>query len=677
MNRTAYWVYVVALSMACVQHLFAQERVEYSETAEGQFGEAVALYDAGAYRDAAGRFDRLVREYPSGHRITAAFVMKGKSFFHAGEILEAAKTMKAFLTRFPGSSYAPDAEFVLGQVYNRIERHEEAFEMYMSVLRRLPPSPPPRLVRGLTVMMDSTVDGHFPLPELRGFLGRARTAAERAYLWLKIAEKEAGLGNSVAAGIAMDSLILGYPEALYRERAAELRARLASGNSVKLGVLLPFMRTSPPSAMKDIGNEVYDGILYAVEQYSRDAVTRVSVTLETRDTDREPSLATKGAEELADDKDVVGIIGPVFSATVTSAAAVANVRGVPLVTPTANANGIAATGKYIFQANPDYDKRGRAMARYAIQKRGFRTLAVLAPIDAYGKFLAESFIQEVQRLGARVLVTEWYERGSSDLKQPLAKIRRAGMLEGSDVQLLFSGRMRHALLMKFVDLGVPIYRLDSLISRGSTISGRALLGPRAHQLLDSMAIPVTYDDSKVDSLEYPVNAIEGLYVPISAPEEVGIVASQVVYFNLQTQLLGSGEWNSFVELNANKRYCEGVIFESDTYIDTTGGNYAGFLSGFTARFKSRPTKNTMFGYDVAGMVLDRIRNGATTREVLQKALAGIGEFQGYHSKIGLAGDRVNGWLSILQYTSDEIRKVADVLADSPPGGGRNEGIRTR
>jgi len=670
-NRT-FVLLLVGATLVSAPRPAAQVRVEYTEEAERQFRAAVMLYDAGVYRDAAFKFDRIIRDFPAGHRITAAFVMKGKAFYKAGENLEAAKAMKSFLSRFPSSGYAPDAEYVLGCVYNKIERHEEATEMLLSAYRRLTPSSPERLVGEIRAALDVTIDSLITLPLLRSYLSRAALEGERAYLWFKIAEKEAARENTVAAGIALDSLMTRYPSQAYAARLTDLRSHVAARSSVKLGILLPLLRNSEPSAVKEVGNDVYDGVLYAIEQYGREPDVRVAVSLETRDTEREPRLATKGAQELCDDRDVLGIIGPVFSATVTSAAAVANARGVPLVTPTANANGLVVAGKYVFQANPDYDTRGRAMARYAVLTRGFRSVAVLAPVDAYGRFLGEGFVREAERLGARVLGSEGYQRGSPDLKQPLAKLRRAGMLAGADAKLSFGGRMRPQTLMKFVDLGVPLKRLDSLMSSGGTVSARTLLGPRARVLLDSLSIPVIYDESRVDSLEYPVDAIEGLYVPIGAPEEIGVVSSQVVYFNFQTQLLGSGEWNNFAELNANRRYCDGVEFESDTYVDTTGGNYTSFVGGFTARFKKRPTKNTLFGYDTAAMMLELIRTGATTREALQRALAGLREFRGYHSKIGLDGGRVNSWLTVLQYTKDEIRKVGEVRAEPPPEGGGSE-----
>jgi branched-chain amino acid transport system substrate-binding protein len=654
-----------------------QVRLEYSENNEAIFREAVARYDSGLTREAAVGFDRCITEFPSGHRITAAYVMKGKALYRLGENFDAAKTLKTFLSRYPASGYVADAELTLGLIYVRIERPEEAMDMFFAALRTQTPSSPPRLVRQIQAAIDSTVDTRLGPAPLRRYLTKAGTTAERSYFWLKIAQREASAGNPVASGIALDSLVGRYPGNRFGEQAAELRARITARSNVKLGVLLPLMKKGEQSQAGDVGNEVYEGVEFAVERYGRDPGRRITVALETRDTERDPLAATGGARDLADDKDVVGVLGPVFSPEVTSAAAIANARGLPLVTPTANANGIAATGKYVFQANPDYDARGRAMARYAVRQRGFRTLAVLAPSDTYAKFLAEAFLREATRLGARVLSVQWYQRGTSDMKPQLAAIRRAGMLEGADAKLSFGGRVRPSTLMKFADLGVPLKRIDSLMNKAGVISARQLLGPRARALLDSMDIPVVYDESRVDSLEYPVETIDAIYAPISGADEIGIVSSQVVYFHFRTQVLGSGEWNSFAELNANRRYADGVVFESDTFIDTSGGAYTAFADSFATRFRKKPTKNALFGFDTADMMLRLIGDGASTRESLQKALSGLRDYRGFHSRIALGADRVNGALMLLRYEQDEIREVGEVDAGSGEEGGGREGVGRR
>ena len=85
--------------------------------------------------------------------------------------------------------------------------------------------------------------------------------------------------------------------------------------------------------------------------------------------------------DLGDDANVVAVLGPISSDEVFASAGVANAKQVTLLTPTATSNGIAAIGPYVFQGNPDYDTRGRAMAAFAWDRLGARKFAVLAPTE--------------------------------------------------------------------------------------------------------------------------------------------------------------------------------------------------------------------------------------------------------------------------------------------------------
>jgi hypothetical protein len=234
------------------------------------------------------------------------------------------------------------------------------------------------------------------------------------------------------------------------------------------------------------------------------------------------------------------------------------------------------------------------------------------------------------------------------------------MVHGAEPLLAFGGTLKRSDVMKFMNLGIPLRRLDSLMSAGTTIEAKMLLGPEARVILDSLQIPVEYDLTRIDSLEYPVTSIDGIYVPISSPAEIGVVSSQIVYFHFQTQLLGSGEWGNIAELDANKRYCDGVIFESDTFIDEESESYAGFVSGFTREFGKPPGRNVLYGVDAARLLVESIRGGAGTRAALALSLAETREFRGLRSQIGFSYRRVNSWLTILQFAEDRLQRLEEI-----------------
>ena len=365
----------------------------------------------------------------------------------------------------------------------------------------------------------------------------------------------------------------------------------------------------------------------------------------------------RAVQELTSDDGIIGVLGPVFSYEASAVASLANKRGYPLISPTANANGIGATGQYIFQANPDYETRGRAMARYAIERKGYRSLAVLAPINTFGKYMAEAFITEALHLGAKVVAAEWYERGAADLKSQLASLRRAGLKAGAEPMISFGGKMSREDVARLAELGVPMKTLDSLMYKSAVVGATTLLGPRARQQVDSLGLACFYADIKEDSLEYPVTALDGIYIPISSADEIGIVSSQLVYYNIKCQILGSGEWNNLTELIANKRYCNSVIFESDNFVDPSDPTYVEFATKFSELFKKKPGKSTLYGYDTAMLTLSAIRDGAATRESLMNSLKAVQDYPGRHSRIGFSEKRVNSWVWILQYGDDQVQRV--------------------
>lgn len=653
------WIWLVLP----VPGVFAQQAVRYSDDAERLFTRAVELFREERFVESVELFDRVVRMSPPVHRASAAAVMKAKGLLRLEQNLEASRTLKEFLAAFPASTYAADAEYMLGITSARIRRYDEAVEGLLAAWRRLPAGDSSRLGANTVAALDLLIDGHESLDAVRRMAGRSTDRRESAYLLLKVAELELAGGNAVAAAGSADSLDRLYPGHAYAGRLAAVRSASVRRSVVKVGVLLPLMRSAEPSAAKQIGNDVHDGILQAYEEYRSDPRRPVGVTLVTVDTDRDPAAAARGVQELADDPAVIGILGPVFSPTAVSAGSAAASRKIPLVTPTANANGIAASGPTVFQANPDYENRGKAMAQYAVLRRGFHMVAVLAPAEAHGRAMGEAFIAEAIELGAQVVAAEWYQRGTTDLSQQLGAIRRACIQAGTEPMISFGGKLNQADLAKLVQSGVPRRTLDSLINRSATVRAAALLGPRARRLIDSLGIPVVAAVGRADSLEYEAAGIDAIYLPINSPEEIGVVTSQLVYFNIAAQLLGSGEWNDAAELNANKRYCTGVIFESDSHVEPGNPEYAAFVEAFSRRTGVPPGRYTLYGYDTARLVLDLIGRGAGTREGLAAALARSAGYPGLHARIGLAHRRVNSWMTILEYRGETVIRIDELNVD--------------
>jgi ABC-type branched-subunit amino acid transport system substrate-binding protein len=659
--KTLAFTFTFAVASVSVEIAQAQQHTDQLQDVEKLFSDALTLYKRGDYKSAEQAFELVLQMADAHQRTTAAHIMKAKAQLYAGEFQDAETTVTSFFERHPTSNYRADAEYTLGLVYLKSHFPEKALITFINSWRTAASRPKSvTLHDGLVVAMDSTIDNYFSLTSLQRLVAEIPGGSEREFLLIKLAQKQAATGEYDAASMTLSGIQRGYPVSSFPERVNALEAKLSSPRELKLGLLLPLLRKSQHGAReKEIGVGLYEGITFATEEYLRNPQLP-KVTLEVRDSEREPSVAVAAMKELADDASVIGVVGPAFSHEAFGVSWIANEKGIPLITPTANANGIAATGPFVFQASPDLETRAKAMAEYAVGNLRLRRLAVLASKEQSSRILAEAFAKEAVRLGGEVIAIEWYEKGTTNLALQLTALRRKGNSATQEPYLSFNERMTKKELMKLNKLGMSAKLLDTLRSVRGVVNATHFFGDSAKGRLDEEGIPYALGDPRIDSLHRITTTIQGLYCPLSSSSEIGVVSSQIAYFGIGTRILGSGEWNSLSELNANKRYCKGVVFESDISADVRNANVGEFTGQFLRRFGRQPNRNNFYGYDVANLILTAIQKGARTRDQLKASLSDVRSSNSLHSRISLFPRRVNTWLHIFEYENNTIQHVTEI-----------------
>ncbi len=138
------------------------------------------------------------------------------------------------------------------------------------------------------------------------------------------------------------------------------------------------------------------------------------------------------------------------------------------------------------------------------------------------------------------------------------------------------------------------------------------------------------------------------------------MTSQIRYFNFQTQLLGTGNWNDVSELDQNRQYANGVIFATDAYWEEVDQQYQQFARQFRSKNSKDPSLNAMIGYDAMKLLLRTIRQGAIRREDVISSLRTAPSFQGVHSKISFNAGRVNSCLTVLQFKGRAIKRIGEI-----------------
>jgi ABC-type branched-subunit amino acid transport system substrate-binding protein len=635
----------------------SQGLVQYSGEAERIFLEGLDHFTSKDFTGAYERFVDIISRYPRSQRTSAATIMGAKSLLSLRRYDESIRLLNTFLSSTRESLYLDDAHFTLGVNYYLTRRYVLSAAELLHVLET---SREKALLEKSDSLLGTLIDDHLEDGPVARLLEKASQPRMKFFIGLKLAEKYSTMGRIDQARAVIHPLLQQYPTLSYASSAREFLKKIEKKSTLRVGAVLPLFQESREATERGIGIEILQGMEFAVEEFRGRGAAWVE--LKVIDSEGEPGKAAHAVMALRTDPEVRAILGPVYSAEVSASARAASDSGLPLISPTANANGLTTGGRSIFQANPDYEIRGRAMARYAVRRLGLQTFMLLAPSDSYGKYLAESFSAEVERIGGRVIAREWYEHGATDMQEQFTRLRNSARLEAAEPLISFARRMPQSEIKTLVAAGVPRRTLDSLLAEKAKVKVSALLGSNGTARADSLGIPTMKELSQPDSLEIPIKNVDGFYLPIASAEEIGIVSSQLAYYNFKTQLLGSGEWYNPDELDANRRYTDRVVFDSDTYVEPTDAGYLKFFDGFYQRTGKRPTKNTLFGYDTASLLLSVIASGAVTRDQIIDALQGQ-EFQGLHSKIKFNGRRVNSVLTILQFISGEVRKVDEFVVE--------------
>lgn len=142
---------------------------------------------------------------------------------------------------------------------------------------------------------------------------------------------------------------------------------------------------------------------------------RYRLVLVVEDDRNVPQEAAAAATRLINQKNVVAIIGPLYSGTALAAGQVAENARVPLISPTATSPAVTAQRQYVFRVCFNDELQGQALARFLRITKGYNYAGMLYDVsDAYNVALASSFKQYFELAGGRVLVEKTYTADVSD-----------------------------------------------------------------------------------------------------------------------------------------------------------------------------------------------------------------------------------------------------------------------
>lgn len=419
-----------------------------------------------------------------------------------------------------------------------------------------------------------------------------------------------------------------------------LFASNSEAQNLKIGIAIPLFEDSEEPSRKQLGEEILSGINFAFNEYNRNPV--VKITLDIRDTKKDDEIVFDIINQFGSDTGVICVLGPIYSSELETVKELGLAYGLPIVSPTATGDSLAENYNFLFQLNPSYKVRGTLMTDYLVKKLGLKNFVIISEKN-YGKNFSQHFETAAKKLGADILLTEFYDRNLKNINIIVENINK--LIREKDL-FINPSNLNITQLKKLENSGLRYSLLDSLINYKLDVSIYYLFGKNAKKIIDTLNIKPY--PLKPDVTKFIQGYIDAIYIPISTASDISLIVPELYSNGLTFFIAGTGDWNNPEVLKENSIYLKNLYFESEYFPDENSQKYKDLLTKLK-NSKIKISKNFLFGYDSMNLILDIISKGNKTREQLYEALKKIVSYEFIRSRVSLDFNRINSELNILTY----------------------------
>ncbi len=446
----------------------AEDQMRYDPAAERIFQQALLDFKNANYTGARTLFDSLIR-FPVIHqRTTAAYLMEAKALIELDRFDSSLSILLSLKDRFPATTYTDDIDYTLGVDYMMLQKSREAADHFIRVLTM---STDTSLIRRgeqlLTFLMRDRMDP----PSLTSLMKSSGDEDIRDLIALALVSHYQSTGDNNLAQKLITERLASDSSSRYRTQLTRVRREFRPNARFRVGVMLPLMSGSDQKNLQQLSGEMLDGIDFALKEYTGSVDPSSAITLDVRDVEMDSGRVVRTVQEWAQMPDMLCVIGPLFSSLVTDAAPLANRYHLPLITPTATTDGLTGSGPYVFQINPDYQTRGRAMADYAMGGLGMKTFVVLTTNEPMGKS-GDGFVDAVNILGGKIIARQSFPAGTTSLKDQCFAIRQAVFGNDKDAENFDTPAVVDGIYLAIDDaeeIGILIPQLEYFNIKGALL----------------------------------------------------------------------------------------------------------------------------------------------------------------------------------------------------------------
>lgn len=415
------------------------------------FDKAVNYYNSKKLDDALTLFNRIAKRKDNNTKQSVSAFFAAKILAEQKKYYDAEKSVTNFLSEFKQSKYADEIKNLLIKIYIDKQEYSKAFDSCLSFIES---SNSIVFKKETKSLAEKIALNYLQSSEVEKNSDRYYTV--KPFILLITGKILIAEGDKADAIKKFDDIIKNYVKSEEYVDATTLKKTYnvlqTKSEYPIVGVLLSL--TDNNGRTIQATKEILEGIKFAFHEYNVDHNDKIGIIIS--DIQRDKSKIAEIANEIAQNSDVRGIIGPVFSDDVRDAIKELDKSNICLISPTATDDDLVTLSSNFFQANPSLTDRGKIFAQYLFYVENKRNLAVLNSIDGYSPLLAAGFMQEFEKLGGKIVAKETYKSKSFSLTEQISRIASISQSIDGIYAPLTDGNDANAILSQMVQSGLNL-----------------------------------------------------------------------------------------------------------------------------------------------------------------------------------------------------------------------------
>jgi branched-chain amino acid transport system substrate-binding protein len=407
------------LIIICLVFSFiAKDSYSQDKSLPEEINEAIELIDSKEYSSAIVQLQSVRDKYPDRHSLIDYLIIKCSDELNRYDNVEI--MANDFQKAYPESKYLLDVQTFLVKSLYKQGKYEESFVNSINLLKKIT-----SLSKKIEFknFIEEAISVKLSPSFLQQYSEKENDKFVLPFVLLLTAKSFYRDGDIGSGEKYANKIITNYITSEEYLQAVNLKLQTTKGsssdNEVLVGVMFPL--TNGNNEKDLFVQQILDGVKYAFHEYNKDRADKIGLVIE--DTKNNPDEIKRIIKEFNSDKRIKCVIGPVFSSECAEVVKNIKLTDLVFISPTATDEDLTENNEQFFQANPPFDIRGKALAQYAFYVESRKNFAVLNSIEGYSAIMANSFADEIKKLGGQIVFKETFKNIASDIPASISKLR--------------------------------------------------------------------------------------------------------------------------------------------------------------------------------------------------------------------------------------------------------------